>query len=117
MKIQILLAEDYKVLRELIRKTLEDKGFSITTAVNGKEALLLWEQYRESGTPFDLLITDNSMPIMTGTELIEKVLEIDPDMKIIMYTGNPEDVNVPVPVVAKLSSYALVEKIREMCLL
>ncbi len=64
----VLVAEDNAALRRVIAFALKGCGFETTTAVDGLEA---WE-FAEA-QPFDLVVSDQQMPNMTGVELIEKL--------------------------------------------
>lgn len=63
-KKQILVAEDNAALARVVSFNLERAGFHVTIANNGRDA---WELAQES--PFDLILTDQQMPEMTGVEL------------------------------------------------
>ena len=65
---------------------LDDQGHRVTTAYSGKEALNILRR----GEKFDLLITDQGMPGMTGAELIEIVRAEQPDLPIVLATGYAE---------------------------
>ncbi len=67
-KIHILVVDDSITTRTLEQNVLENKGYKVTTAVNGKDA---WELLQKQ--KFNLLITDVNMPIMDGFELTERV--------------------------------------------
>ena len=67
---QILIADDDFIALELLRNALEESGFEVTTARDGREALDLFERGR-----FRLVITDWEMPRMTGLELCRAVRE------------------------------------------
>lgn len=62
---------------------LEDLGHEVVEANSGADAL----KYLESGNTFDLMITDYSMPGMTGAELAKAVREKVPGMPILIATG------------------------------
>ncbi|MEM0941736.1 MAG: response regulator transcription factor [Bacteroidota bacterium] len=82
--INILLVDDHKIIRDGLRFYFEDKEnlyFVKDEAESGEEALLKIEK-----TGYDLLLTDISMPRMDGIELVEKVKEITPNLKIIVLT-------------------------------
>jgi len=85
---RILLVEDDEDVREITKIMLENYGYVVVTAENGKIALDL---YNDS---FDLVLTDIIMPVMGGEKLIEKLLEIDPQIKCLAMTGY-SDANVP----------------------
>jgi len=81
----ILIVEDYKDSREMIRLLLEDLGYRILEARNGKEALDLVS--RE--TP-DLVVTDFNLPDIDGTTLIRRLRKLGDKMSripIIMLTA------------------------------
>jgi CheY-like chemotaxis protein len=65
---------------------LKKLGHQTREARNGAQALTLIE----SGTPFDLMITDYSMPKMTGMQLAEAVRKLRPDLPIVLATGYAE---------------------------
>ena len=65
---------------------LDDQGHRVTMAYSGREALKLLR----SGEAFDLLITDQDMPGMTGAEPIETVRAERPDLPIVLATGYDE---------------------------
>ncbi len=66
--LRILVAEDNPVNRSVIQLQLEKLGHTPTLAIDGKEALALWES-----SPFDLLLTDCHMPVLDGFGLSEKI--------------------------------------------
>lgn len=84
----ILVVEDEEVVRDLINTALTFKGFSVTVAKNGIEAL---ELLKKEGIKPALIITDVVMPGMSGSALAERVMEIMPDMKILFISGYTEE--------------------------
>lgn len=64
----ILLIEDDKIVREIITNLLELKGYSVYSANNGKQALVLIDKLEP-----DLVITDLMMPVVDGFELINAI--------------------------------------------
>jgi len=66
--IRVLLVDDSRVTREMIRRLLEDAGFSVRAAPSAEEALELL-----AGESFDCLVTDIEMPGMTGLDLTRKL--------------------------------------------
>jgi len=84
-KESILFVDDEAIIADLSQKTLEHFGYRVETRINPKEALDL---FQIKPTAFDLVITDMTMPQMTGAELSEKILEIHPDIPIIICTGH-----------------------------
>lgn len=85
----ILLVEDERALRGLVRGILERQGYRIVEAESGVSALLVWGQHKEE---IHLLLTDMIMPDgMTGRELAEKLQEEKPALKVIFTSGyNPD---------------------------
>jgi DNA-binding NtrC family response regulator len=79
-----LIAEDEEDLRFLYREHIESSGHFVTTAENGSEAL---ELFKNSPQGYNLLLTEQLMPLMTGIELIEAVLKINVNIPIILATG------------------------------
>ncbi len=81
----ILIVEDEPVLREMARAILENSGYQIVEAASGKEALDVWKRRTR---PIDLLLTDMMMPEgVSGLELAERLLDLQPDLKIIFSSG------------------------------
>ncbi len=66
---RILLAEDHALMRRGTQRVLEQAGYTVTSVVNGQEALALLQ----GGAPFDVLLTDVSMPHLSGFDLAEKL--------------------------------------------
>jgi CheY-like chemotaxis protein len=87
---RILLVDDEEAILDIGQRMLEHLGFEVVTAHSGAEALSTF-QVRPDG--FDLVITDQTMPEMTGAELTEELLHIKPGLPIILCTGFSERVN------------------------
>ena len=81
---RILLVDDETVLIEVGRLTLEHLGYSVVTAGSGAEAL---ELFKADPRAVDLVISDMTMPGMTGDQLTVRLLEIRKDLPIILCTG------------------------------
>jgi CheY-like chemotaxis protein len=79
---RILYVEDNPELRETIGMLMEGEGRVVTTCASAEEALAL-----EQSACFDLLVTDVSLPGMSGTELARQVLAADPDRWVVLCTG------------------------------
>ncbi len=69
---------------EMGEDMLAELGYEVTSRMNGKEALAL---FTADSSRFDLVITDKTMPEMTGVDLAREVLALRRDMPIIMCTG------------------------------
>ncbi len=80
----ILFIDDEPVLVDLAKQMLEHLGYEVTTKSGSLEAL---ELFREQPNRFDLVITDTTMPHMTGDRLAEEFMKIRADIPIILCTG------------------------------
>jgi two-component system cell cycle sensor histidine kinase/response regulator CckA len=80
----ILLVEDTKTLREVIRETLEERGYTVLLASNGEEALAL-ARGREG--PIDLLLTDVVMPKLGGGEVAKLLSALRPEIRVLYMSG------------------------------
>jgi CheY-like chemotaxis protein len=81
--LKVLVVDDEPLIAMSITFMLEDLGHQAVSANSGKEALDL---IGESG-PFDLLITDQIMPDMSGTELARQVMGQHSDLTVFLSTG------------------------------
>jgi two-component system cell cycle sensor histidine kinase/response regulator CckA len=87
---RILLVDDDPDLRYAMAKMLKTLGYTVQTAATGIEALEIFN--RDPGR-FDLLITDQTMPGMKGSELATHILSIRPEIPIILCSGYQIDSN------------------------
>jgi CheY-like chemotaxis protein len=85
---RILLVDDEDTLVELGTLMLEGMGYRVTGSTNSLSALQTFQQEPEG---FDLVITDLTMPNMTGFELAQEMLNIRPKLPIILCTGYTEN--------------------------
>jgi signal transduction histidine kinase/ActR/RegA family two-component response regulator len=83
--VHILLADDEKMIQTMLKKHLEQAGFSVSAFNNGEEALKAFNSNKES---YDVVVTDYAMPKMTGTDLAKEIANLSPDIPIIIATGN-----------------------------
>lgn len=79
---RILVVDDQRYFRELIEGLLHEEGYEVQTAGSGEEALHVMESHF-----FDVVITDLVMPVMSGTDLVQRIKERDPDQDVIVITG------------------------------
>jgi PAS domain S-box-containing protein len=80
----ILFVDDEEALVEMGEDILAELGYEVTSRMNSREALAL---FGLDPSRFDLVITDQTMPEMTGVELAKEILAIKADIPIIMCTG------------------------------
>jgi PAS domain S-box-containing protein len=85
----ILLVEDEFGVRSLTKTILERAGYRVIVAVNGVEGL---RAFQEATEPVDLVLTDIVMPGgMSGRELVDRLLKIAPDLRVIFTSGYSTD--------------------------
>jgi CheY-like chemotaxis protein len=82
---QILVVDDEPAVCEAIKMMLEHFGHEVQTASNGKDALSLLEQ-----RAFDLVVTDHTMPGMTGAALAAAIKQRLPRQPVLMITAHTE---------------------------
>ena len=80
----ILFVDDEIYLAEVGREMLEDYGYCVDIMTSSSQAFELFEKSQDR---YDLLITDYTMPEMTGTQLVEKIHMLRPELPVIMCTG------------------------------
>lgn len=80
---RLLIADDEKDIRELLKDFLENEGYECQLAANAFEAL---EMFRNDGD-FDIIMSDIRMPGKSGLELLEEVKQINPDVMVIMISA------------------------------
>ena len=81
---KILFIDDQEMLTDIGKTMLENLGYSVTAINDSSEALDL---FVSNPSQFDLVITDQTMPKLTGSELAEQFLQIRADLPIILCTG------------------------------
>ncbi len=81
---RILFIDDERIIADMGKSMLERLGYHVTVKTNSIEALAAFEKQPEE---FDLVITDQTMPGITGSELARRILQIRPGMPIILCTG------------------------------
>ena len=115
----VMLVEDEESVRELVRETLESKGYRVLEAENGVAALRLINQHTN---PIEMLITDVVMPGMSGRELSARLCASHPHTKVLYLSGYTEDAIVHEGVLEPGTAFlqkpftlqALARKVREV---
>ncbi len=99
---RILLVDDYDSGRRVLREKLEIQGYVCQEVEDGAEALKVIQD-----TQFDLIITDNQMPVMTGLELLQALTQKPKKLRppIILLTGHLTE---PLEQAAKLAGASAV---------
>jgi CheY-like chemotaxis protein len=83
----LLLVEDEAAVRSSVRRLLEWHGYTVLEARNGAEALRVYEAHAED---IDLVLTDVVMPEMGGHELIERLRQRHPEVRVLFMSGYAE---------------------------
>ncbi len=86
----ILVVDDEESLTRFITELLDIHGFQVTVANSGSKGL---EVYKNNPAIFDLVITDQTMPGMTGIEFSKNLRQLNPNLPIILCTGYSEQVS------------------------
>jgi CheY-like chemotaxis protein len=86
---KILLVEDEKAVRNLVRYALTRQGYTVLDASDPLEAMSLFESH---SSDIDMLLTDVVMPGMNGRELVDKMHTTNPNLKILYMSGYNEDI-------------------------
>ena len=81
---RILFIDDEPVIMEMGKQILESLGYDVVARNSSIEALELFKEKKDN---FDLVITDMTMPHITGEKLAEKLMQIRPDIPVILCTG------------------------------
>jgi signal transduction histidine kinase len=83
----ILVVDDEEMIRELYQMMLEQLGYRVTTASNGSQAL---DVFRDKPGHIDLILSDETMPEMTGTQLALEIAALQPGQPFILCSGYNE---------------------------
>ena len=86
----VLLVDDEAQIIRMIKEMLESLGYNVTARTSSLDAL---EAFCVHPNKFDLVITDQTMPNMAGTDLARKFMGIRPDIPIILFTGFSEKIS------------------------
>jgi nitrogen-specific signal transduction histidine kinase/CheY-like chemotaxis protein len=115
----ILLAEDDKMVRDMIVRMLENFGYTVITAIDGEDAV---QQFARNRDRIGLLLFDLIMPKKTGKDAYDEIREMRPDIKVIFQSGYDPDMvrqktlleqNVPV-LYKPVPMAALLKKLRSV---
>jgi len=85
---RILVMDDEKYIRDLASEMLNTIGYKVTTAIDGAEAIGMYQEARHSGLSYDAVVIDLTVPGgMGGKETIQKLKAMDPEAKAIISSG------------------------------
>jgi len=115
----VLLAEDDAYVRKLAKEVLEEAGYTVVDAVDGEEAISIFNMNRGR---ISLLILDVLMPKKSGKEAYEAIREIRPDIRVLFTSGYTQDLVLKKGIVEEawhlvmkpISPTELLRKVREV---
>jgi DNA-binding NtrC family response regulator len=84
---QVLIAEDEGLLRNLLAEMLTERGIRVMQAADGLEATKILKENKG----ISVLLSDIRMPRMDGYDLVETAISDNPELKVLMMTGNAGD--------------------------
>jgi PAS domain S-box-containing protein len=92
---KILVLDDDKILLKLIKNMLNGLGYAVTMTTKGEKTISAYQEAFDNMNPFCLTILDLNIPAgMGGKEVIRKLLEIDPNVRVVISSGNPTDEDI-----------------------
>jgi CheY-like chemotaxis protein len=97
---RILVADDERLVRETARSILQEFGYDVDVATDGREAVARLQ----SDPSFDLLLLDMSMPRMSGESVLQEIRTLRPGLRVVAWSG------VPIELPAALEPDAALEK-------
>ena len=83
---KVLVADDDEAVRESLRKLLHGEGYQVIAVANGVEAV---ETFRQEVDQIDLLLVDLNMPIKNGWATLDRLIEVNPSLPVLIVTGQP----------------------------
>ena len=86
-RITVLIADDEPLVLSVLRGVLESRGYRVLGALSAEQALSLYQRH---AAPVQLLLADVVMPGMSGPELAERLLEQQPDLRVLFIAGMPD---------------------------
>lgn len=100
-QMHVMIMDDEEMVRDVVGEMLEISGFEVERAADGAVALELYRKAMETGSRFDGVIMDITIPGgMGGKEAVRKLLDMDPDAKAIVSSGYADD-----PIMAAYKEY------------
>jgi PAS domain S-box-containing protein len=116
---RILVVDDEEVLVDVIREMLIFLGYHVTISNSSNEALV---KFNETPNDFDLVLTDMTMPDMTGIQLANRLRKIRPEIPIVLCTGyshlltnsRPEDLGLQAIVMKPIETVDLARTVRQV---
>jgi CheY-like chemotaxis protein len=89
---RILILDDEPAICTLVAGALESMGFSVVATIETADAIQACEEAFKAGRPFDLMISDLTLPgEFDGTKVVSRLRAMDPDLKAIISSGYDQD--------------------------
>jgi DNA-binding NtrC family response regulator len=107
---RVLLVDDEEDFVQTLAERLQARGLKVDTAVTGLTAIVMAETTR-----YDAIVLDMAMPGMDGIETLERLLELNPDLQVILLTGRATLEQAAAAI--KLGALDLLEKPAELATL
>jgi len=86
---RILIIDDDRHMRSVCARVLANAGHTVACAENGEEG---FAAIRNAAEPFDAVLLDQLMPVMSGTDVLEQIQSLYPNLPVIIITGSaPEE--------------------------
>ena len=82
----VLVVDDEDPIRNMLKRFLEKKGYTVRTASNGEEAMKAIQEQKPV-----LVLLDVAMPGMNGIAVLDKIKALDSNIGVMMITGNTDD--------------------------
>jgi two-component system chemotaxis response regulator CheY len=105
---KILVVDDMSTMRKILKNMLGKMGFeNVEEADDGEPAWNMVQQAQESGAPYDFIVSDWNMPVMTGLDLLKNIRADDTlkETPFLMVTAEAEQQNVVIAVKAGVSNF------------
>ncbi len=104
---RVLIMDDEEMVQGVVGAMLEELGYVTESVYNGEEALLKYREALTSGKTFAFVLLDLTIPGgMGGKETAQKLLELDPEARMIVYSGYSDN-----PVVARFGEYGFYNRL------
>ncbi|MEM9400500.1 MAG: response regulator [Verrucomicrobiota bacterium] len=87
----ILIIDDEQVICSGLKRSLERKGYLVTTSANGDDGIKKYQQQLQQANPFQVVLLDGIIPDgLSGEEALKRLLQIDASAKVILFSGYSE---------------------------
>jgi nitrogen-specific signal transduction histidine kinase/CheY-like chemotaxis protein len=84
----VLIVEDEEMVLNLAKEVLNNFGYNVLTALDGRQGMDIFNKNKEH---IDLVLLDLTMPEMSGQTVLDKMLKINPDVKVIISSGHSQE--------------------------